>query len=126
MNWVDVETASKILEIGKDTIYCESSRDKKFGLHDRFKNDGRNLKVNVEKYHRNKPTYETQKNFEDLYFELIDILPSKRKFYQMVANIIGKNERAVCVYFFDMFNTGSEKTKLKYVNAMQQIKQGLI
>lgn len=120
--WVDVNTAAYMLHIGIESLYSQISKDKAKGLSFRFKKENGKTLVNVDTYYRNKVSYETQKAFEDLYFELIELLPTKQHLYKKVAQIIGKNENAVTQYFFQMFATGSEPMKQKYVNAMQQIK----
>lgn len=123
--WYDIKTAADMLQITKDTLYSNISKDKAKGLSYRFKKNGRSTLVNIETYYRHKVTYETQKAFEELYFELIELLPAKRHLYRMIGNITGKTEQAVCQYFFQMFISGSEPMKKQYIKAMQQIKQGL-
>lgn len=130
MSWVTVPEASCMLGKSTKTLYCKASRDRAHKEESRFKRVNGVILVNIEAFdgetcfRYDAVKQDTQLEFEELYFMLIDAI-GKPLLCKELGLRLGKTHHAVDMYFRDVFLSGTETTKNKYVNAMQQIKQGL-
>lgn len=126
MNLLSVKDAAAELGKSPKTLWCTASRDKARGITTRFVWIDGNVFVNINAFEDGKVyvpdavTPKTQEEFESLWFFLIE-RQSKTSIYDAIAAQLGKKRHTVNMYIYDMFLSGTETMKKKYVDIMKQM-----
>lgn len=126
MNLLSVKDAASELGKSTKTLYSQSSRDKAQGIDSRFVWVDGTVLVNIDAFADGKMyvhdavTAKTQEEFENLWFFLIE-RQSKKSIYDTIGMALDKKSNAVRGYIYDMFLSGTETMKKKYVDIMKKI-----
>ena len=119
MKLVYITKAPEIVRLKLHTLYQYSSEDKKNNRTDRFVKKNGRIYVNIDVLKSLKVTNETQNEFERLYFILDERHKRKVHFYKKIASVMNKKQQCVATALTNRFLTGTEETKLKYIEAMK-------